>query len=115
MSEENVRFTEKFETIEQTLKYIADSQAKSEWLHKQDQIERRKFEEERRKFEEERRKFEIERLKFEEESKKRWARTQKQLDYITKLTGIAFEDIMFQDEKINEAGEILTKKNPQRV
>ena len=101
MSEENGGFTEKFETIEQTLKYIADSQAKSEWLHKQDQIERRKFEEERRK--------------FEDESKKRWERTQKQLDYITKLTGIAFEDIMFQDEKLNNAGEILSKENPNRV
>ena len=94
MSEENEEFTEKFETIEQALKYIADSQAKSEWLHKQDQIERRKF---------------------EEESKKRWERTQKQLDYITKLTGIAFEDIMFQDEKIKNAGEILSKENPNRV
>lgn len=31
MSEE---FNEKFETIEQTLKYIADSQAKSEWILK---------------------------------------------------------------------------------
>ena len=101
MSEENGGFTEKFETIEQTLKYIADSQAKSQWLHKQNQIERRKFEEERRK--------------FEDESKKRWERTQKQLDYITKLTGIAFEDIMFQDEKLNNAGEILSKENPNRV
>ena len=100
MSEENGEFTEKFETIEQTLKYIADSQAKSEWLNKQEQIERRKFEEGRRK--------------FEEDSKKRWERTQKQLDYLNKLTGIAFEDIMFQDEKLNEAGEVLTKKTPKR-
>ena len=94
MNEENGEFTEKFETIEQTLKYIADSQAKAEWLHKQEQIERRKF---------------------EEESNKRWERTQKQLDYLTKLTGIAFEDLKFQDEKLKDAGEALSKKNPKRV
>ncbi len=81
MNEENnnSEFNEKFETIEDTLKYIADMQAKAEWQHKKGQIERRKF---------------------EEENRKRWERTQKQLDYITKLTGIAFEDIMFQEDKL---------------
>lgn len=98
MSEENnvSGFNEKFETIEETLKYIAESQAKSEWLLKQDQIERRKSDEKRRR--------------FEEESQKSWQQTQKQLDYITKLTGIAFEDILFQENKLQEAGDSLKKK-----
>ncbi len=81
-------FNERFETIEDTLKFIADSQAKFECLMKQDQIKRQKFEEKMEK--------------FEEESQKRWQRTQKQLDYITKLTGIAFEDIMFQEDKLQK-------------
>lgn len=91
-------FNERFETIEETLKYIADTQAKMEWLHKKEQIERQKFNEERQR--------------FDEESRKRWQQTQKQLDYITKLTGIAFEDIMFQEDKLQEAGQTLQRKKP---
>lgn len=82
MSEETEEFNERFETVEQTLKYIADAQAKSEFLHK----------------------------KFQVESRKRWEQTQKQLDYITKLTGIAFEDLQFQEEKLQSAGENLRRK-----
>lgn len=91
MNEENNKseFNEKFETIEETLKYIADTQAKMEWLHKKDQIERQKF---------------------EEESRKRWQQTQKHLDYLSKLTGIAFEDIMFEEDKLQEAGQTLQRK-----
>ncbi len=91
MSEENndSEFNEKFETIEETLKYIADTQAKMEWLHKKEQTERQKF---------------------EEESRKRWQQTQKHLDYLSKLTGIAFEDIMFQEDKLQEAGQTLQRK-----
>ncbi|MGI8670770.1 MAG: hypothetical protein ACR2J3_13130 [Aridibacter sp.] len=91
MSEENNKseFNERFETIEETLKYIADTQAKMEWLHKKEQTERQKF---------------------EEESRKRWQQTQKHLDYLSKLTGIAFEDIMFQEDKLQEAGQTLQRK-----
>lgn len=98
MSEENNKseFNERFETIEDTLKYIADTQAKMEWLHKKDLIERQKLNKERQK--------------FEEESRKRWKQTQKHLDYLSKLTGIAFEDIMFQEDKLQEAGETLQRK-----
>jgi hypothetical protein len=98
MSKDNEEFNERFETIEAALKYIADSQAKSEWINKKNQLENDKRWEKRQL-----------------ESDKRWERTQKQLDYITKLTGIAFEDIMFQDEKLREVGETLLKKNPKRV
>ncbi len=80
-------------------------------LRKQEQIERRK---ERQKDEEEsekrRKKVEEERRKFEQESEKRWQQTHKHLDYITKLTGIAFEEIMFQEEKMQNAGEVLKEK-----
>lgn len=36
--------------------------------------------------------------------------TQSQLDHITKLTGIAFESLAFTDEKLTDAGEILSRK-----
>ena len=36
MSEE---FNERFESVEQALKYIADSQAKSEFIHKREKVE----------------------------------------------------------------------------
>lgn len=101
MNEENEKFPKRFENIEQTLKYIADMQAKAEWQHKQDQIERRKLKAERRK--------------FEEESRKSWQQTKKQFDYLAKLTGIAFEDLTFQDEKLNNAAEALSRKNPERI
>lgn len=91
MSEE---FNEKFETIEQTLKYIADSQAKFEWIMKKNQKDWEKR---------------------QAEYEKRLIQTQKHLDYITKLTGIAFEDLMFQDEKLEEAGKTLARKNPKRT
>lgn len=37
-------------------------------------------------------------------------RTQKQLDHITKLTGIAFDEFEFYDQKMQDAGEILSRK-----
>lgn len=86
MSEQKEEFNERFENIEATLKYIADSQAKFEWLIAKNQVE----------------------------NQKRWEQTQKQLDYITKLTGIAFEDLTFQDKKLNSAGKALTGKNTKR-
>ncbi len=39
MNNENEEFNERFETVEQALKYIADSQAKAEFLDKKYQIE----------------------------------------------------------------------------
>jgi hypothetical protein len=116
MDEENEEFNERFETIEEALKYIADSQAKSEWINKKAQVENRKAQIEN---EEHWNKIQRENQehwhKIQRENEERWKNTQKHLDYITKLTGIAFEDIMFQDEKIQAAGETLLKKNPKRV
>lgn len=37
-------------------------------------------------------------------------RTQKHLEYITQLTGIAFEDLEFQSQKMSDAGDLLKRK-----
>lgn len=86
-------FNEKFASIEEALKYITDLQAKSEWLSKQEDVKQRARQE-----------------KFEEESKRIWLRTKKHLDHITKLTGIVFEDLDFQNEKLKEARKTLTRQ-----
>jgi hypothetical protein len=99
MSEET-EFKEKFATIEEALKYIADSQAKSEFIHKRDIIEARKRQEEYEKRQEE---FRIE---FEKGQKL----LQKQFNHLAKLTGIAFEEINFQEEKLESAGKVLQQK-----
>ena len=35
--------------------------------------------------------------------------TQQQLDHITQLTGFAFEELKLSDQKMREAGEILSR------
>lgn len=83
-------FNEKFATIEEALKYISDSQAKSEWLTA---------------------KAKIKHERFRIESKQRWEQIEKHLAHITKLTGIAFDDLDFQNGKLMEAGNILARQN----
>ncbi len=94
MNEENFtsEFNEKFETIEETLKYIADSQLKREWLLKEEKIE----------------------------SKKRMNGIEKNLDdvskhlsHITKVLGFNIEEYQFQEDKLQKAGEIFQEKRPQ--
>ena len=41
---------------------------------------------------------------------RRQDRNQKQLDHITKLTGIAFEDLESHKQKMQDAGEILSRQ-----
>ena len=48
MSERDEEYNERFETVEQALKYIADSQAKSEFIRKKSEIDWRKKMEEMR-------------------------------------------------------------------
>lgn len=36
--------------------------------------------------------------------------TQNHLDHITKLAGVTFEELEFQDQKMQDAGEILSRK-----
>ena len=38
------------------------------------------------------------------------AKTQRQLDHITQLTGFAFEELEFNNQKMQDAGEILSRK-----
>lgn len=75
-------FNEKFETIEEALKYIADSQAKSEWLRKKDQTE----------------------------SQDRMAEIEKHLTHITKVLRFNIEEYEFQEDKLQKAGEVLQRK-----
>ncbi len=39
----------------------------------------------------------------------RYEKTQRQLDYITRLVGITYEELDLLDDKIIESGSILTK------
>jgi uncharacterized protein YllA (UPF0747 family) len=65
MNEEVIEeFNEKFASVEEALKYIADSQAKSEFIRKRESVEFRKKMDEMREMQE---------------------RTQKHLDHITKV------------------------------
>lgn len=83
MDEETVEeFNERFATVEEALKYIADSQAKSEFIHKRDTAEIRRLSEQ----------------------------TQRHLNYITKLLRFNIEGYEFQEDKMQKAGKILTGK-----
>jgi galactokinase len=94
--EEFEEFNERFETIEQALKYIADSQAKSEFINKKAQVEWRK-----KQVESEKRMERIEKL---QES------TQKHLDHITKIVRFLVDENEDKNRKIEEVGTILTRK-----
>ena len=98
-------FNEKFASVDEALKYIADSQAKSEWINKRDEVEHRKFRKEMEQFQKKHEQFRI-------ESDKRWIQIEKNLAHITKLTGIAFDDPDFQNYKLLEAGKTLSRQNP---
>jgi hypothetical protein len=90
MDEEIVEeFNEKFATVEEALKYIADSQAKSEFIHKRDIAEHKKHIAEIRKLQES---------------------TQSHLNHITKVLRFNIEKYEFQEDKITEAGKVLSRK-----
>jgi galactokinase len=89
MDNNEEEFNERFETIEQALKYIADSQAKSEFIRKQEQVEWRKR---------------MERIEKSQE------RTQQHLDHTTKIVRFLVEDNEDKNQKIEEVGTILTRK-----
>jgi hypothetical protein len=90
MNEEIVEeFSEKFTTFEEALKYIADSQAKSEFIRKRENAEHNKGIAEIRELQKQ---------------------TQKHLDHITKVLRFNIEEYDFQEEKLVEAGQILSRK-----
>ncbi len=97
MNEESFEeFNEKFASVEEALQYIADSQAKSEFIHKRENVEFRKRAE----------KSEKEIAEIRELQKQ----TQKHLDYITKVLRFNIEEYEFQEEKLEKAGKILARK-----
>jgi len=89
-------FNEKFATVEEALKYIADSQAKSEFTHKRDSKRFAKRQEESERW--------LERIERLQEQ------TQRHLDHITKVLRFNIEEYEFQEDKIIEAGEVLSRK-----
>ena len=97
MNEEIIEeFNEKFATIEEALKYVADSQAKSEFVHKRDIAEHKKDIAEIRESQK-RTQLQIE-------------QTQRHLDHITKVLRFNIEEYEFQEDKLVKAGKILSSK-----
>lgn len=90
MDEEIVEeFNERFATVEEALKYIADSQAKSEFASKRASARHDK---------------EIARIRALQEE------TQRHLNHITKVLRFNIEEYEFQEDKLTKAGEILSSK-----
>ncbi len=97
MNEEIVEeFNEKFATVEEALKYIADSQAKFEFIRKRENAE---FSKKIAKI-----------VQLQEQNDHQIAKTQRQLDHITKVLRFNIEEYEFQEEKPEKAGEILIRK-----
>ncbi|CAN5675243.1 hypothetical protein BH18ACI1_BH18ACI1_09370 [soil metagenome] len=97
MNEEIVEeFNEKFATVEEALKYIADSQAKSEFIRKRESAAHNK---------------EIAEIReLQKQNDHQIAKTQRQLDHITKVLRFNIEEYEFQEEKLEKAGKILIGK-----
>ncbi len=90
----NEEFDEKFATVEAALKYIADSQAKSEFTGKQASAKHDK---------------EIAEIRASQD------RTQKHLERITKVLRFNVEEYEFQEDKITEAGKLLSRKRKKQL
>jgi esterase/lipase len=95
MSEKDEEYNERFETIEQALKYISDSQAKSEFVRKKAEVDFRKRQDE----------FD----KWVLEMKQLQANTQKHLDHITKVVRFLADDNEEKNHKIEEVSVILSR------
>ncbi len=95
MDEEIIEeFNERFDTIEAALKYVADSQAKSEFIRKRDYAKHDKDIAEIRELQKQ---------------------TQRHLDHITKVLRFNIEEYEFQEEKLEKAGEILISKRKNNL
>lgn len=89
-------FTEKFANVEEALKYVADSQAKSEWANAKNQVESR---------------ARLDRIEEQlSHVDQQLAQVANHLKHISQLTGIAFEELKFQNEKLQTVAEVLSKK-----
>lgn len=95
MNEEIIEeFNERFATIEEALKYIADSQAKSEFISKRESARHDK---------------EVAEIRAIQE------KTQRHLDHITKVLRFSIEEYEFQEEKLVEAGKVLSRKRKNNL
>ena len=108
MNEEIIEeFNEKFATVEEALKYIADSQAKSEFIRKRENVEfSKKMAEMRELQEQNQRQNQLQTEKIQRQIEQ----TQRHLDHITKVLRFSIEEYEFQEEKLEKAGEILISK-----
>jgi hypothetical protein len=97
MNEEIIEeFNEKFNGVEDALKYIAESQAKSEFIRKRDQAQFRK---------------DIDEIKESQaRTQLQIEQTQKHLNHITKILRFTVEDLEFQEDKLEKAGNALSRK-----
>ena len=89
MSEEYEKFNERFETVEQALKYIADSRAEEEFENRRRRVEWNKNIEEMRQMQ---------------------SNTQTQLDHITKIVRFLVEESEKHNDKLEQAGNTLIRK-----
>lgn len=104
MNEEIIEeFNERFATVEEALKYIADSQAKSEFIHKRDTIRHNKEIAEIRELQKQSQ-------RQIEKNDRQIEQTQRHLNHITKVLRFNIEEYEFQEEKLEKAGEILISK-----
>jgi hypothetical protein len=93
MSEKDEVYNERFETVEQALQYIADSQAKSEFIRKRETFEWRKKHD-----------------KWFKRMEELQANTQRHLDHITKVVRFLADDNDEKNHKIEEVSVILSRK-----
>ncbi|MDQ3179596.1 MAG: hypothetical protein M3Q33_03650 [Acidobacteriota bacterium] len=102
MDEEIIEeFNEKFATIEEALKYIADSQAESEFIRKQDNAKSSKEFAEIRE--------------LQKQTERYIVQIQRHLDHITKVLRFNIEEYEFQEDKLEKAGEILISKRKNNI
>ncbi len=97
MNEEIVEeFNEKFASVEEALKYIADSQAKSEFIRKRDYAVHNK---------------EIAEIReLQKQNERQIEQTQRHLNHITKVLRLNIEEYEFQEDKLEKAGKILISR-----
>ena len=97
MNEEIIEeFNERFNSVEEALKYIADSQAESEFIRKRENAEFRKKMEEMRE--------------MQERTQRQIEQTERHLNHITKVLRFNVEELEFQEEKLEEAGSALSRQ-----
>lgn len=111
MDEEIVEeFNEKFDSFREALDYIAESQAKSEFIRRRDFVEIRKT---LARIAETQDQMQEQAAESEKRMDARAEQMQKHLNHITKIVRFLAEENEFQDEKLDEAGKVLSRKRQQ--